>query len=63
MARARASGQDFRVLRFVGKAVLVFVVGSILWVLIYRFVPPPVTATMVGDLVSGRDYQGLDEPV
>jgi monofunctional biosynthetic peptidoglycan transglycosylase len=27
---------------------------SILWVLAYRFIPPPITATMIGDLVAGR---------
>lgn len=35
-------------------AVLIFLVGSVLWVLAYRFVPPPITATMLGDLLSGR---------
>jgi len=38
---------------------------SILWVLLYRFVPPPVTATMLGDLFAGRglhkDWMSLDE--
>ena len=38
---------------------------SILWVLVYRFVPPPITATMIGDLVAGRgvdkDWMSLDE--
>jgi monofunctional glycosyltransferase len=38
---------------------------SILWVLLYRFVPPPITATMIGDLVAGRgldkDWMSLDE--
>ena len=38
---------------------------SILLVVIYRFVPPPITATMVGDLVAGRglqkDWMSLDE--
>lgn len=35
-------------------AVLIFLVGSVLWVLAYRFIPPPITATMVGDILSGR---------
>ena len=35
-------------------AVLIFLVGSALWVLAYRFIPPPITATMVGDILSGR---------
>jgi monofunctional biosynthetic peptidoglycan transglycosylase len=38
---------------------------SILWVLAYRFVPPPITATMLGDLLAGRglhkDWMSLDE--
>ncbi len=38
---------------------------SILWVLTYRFVPPPITATMTGDLFAGRgldkDWMSLDE--
>ena len=38
---------------------------SIVWVVIYRFVPPPITATMVGDLVAGRglkkDWMSLNQ--
>ena len=38
---------------------------SVLLVVIYRFVPPPITATMVGDVVGGRglnkDWMSLDE--
>jgi len=38
---------------------------SILWVLIYRFVPPPITATMIGDFVAGRgvdkDWMSLND--
>jgi len=33
---------------------LLFVLISILWVLLYRFVPPPLTATMAGDLLAWR---------
>jgi monofunctional biosynthetic peptidoglycan transglycosylase len=36
------------------KLVLVFVLVSLLWVLAYRFINPPVTATMVGDVLAGR---------
>jgi hypothetical protein len=65
MAGAARRGRGFRVGRFVGKAALYFLIGSILWVLIYRFVPPPVTATMLGDLVSGRgitkDWMSLSD--
>ncbi len=38
---------------------------TILWVLLYRFVPPPITATMIGDFFAGRgvekDWMSLDE--
>ncbi len=37
------------VVRFAFKALLWFFAITILWVLIYRFVPPPVTATMLLD--------------
>jgi monofunctional biosynthetic peptidoglycan transglycosylase len=43
----------------------VFVIGSLLWVLLYRFVPPPVTFTIAGDMMSGRsvrrDWMSLEE--
>ena len=42
-----------------------FVGVSLLWVLLYRFVPPPITFTMLGDVLSGRsiekDWMALDE--
>nr|WP_076068375.1 monofunctional biosynthetic peptidoglycan transglycosylase [Sphingomonas montana] len=44
-------------MRFLLRAVLLFVVLSVLWVLAYRFVPPPVTATMLGDLAAGRGIE------
>jgi monofunctional biosynthetic peptidoglycan transglycosylase len=36
------------------KAVLILLLGSLLWVLAYRFVNPPITLTMIGDIVSGH---------
>lgn len=36
------------------RALLFFLLGSLLWVVLYRFVPPPLTFTMAGDLLSGR---------
>jgi len=36
------------------RAVLIFVVGSVLWVLLYRFVNPPLTFTQLGDVISGN---------
>jgi monofunctional biosynthetic peptidoglycan transglycosylase len=43
-----------RVLGWIVKLVVGFFLISILWVLIYRFVPPPITLTMLGDVFTGR---------
>jgi monofunctional glycosyltransferase len=43
-----------RLIFFAMKAVLVFVLGSVLWVGLYRFVPPPITFTMMGDVFAGH---------
>ena len=39
------------------KAVLLFLVLSVLWVLAYRFVNPPITFTMIGDRFQGRTLE------
>ena len=44
----------FIVLRWLLKAILIFVAVSVLWVGVYRFVPPPFTFTMLGDVIGGR---------
>jgi monofunctional biosynthetic peptidoglycan transglycosylase len=36
------------------KAILIFVIGSVLWVAVYRFIAPPVTLTMIGDAIGGN---------
>jgi monofunctional biosynthetic peptidoglycan transglycosylase len=43
-----------RVLRGLVFGALWFVLGSILWVAVYRFVPPPMTLTMLGNAISGN---------
>src|SRR5438270_2672729 len=43
-----------RLWKWLIRLVLIFVLGSILWVLAYRFVNPPITATMLGDIFAGR---------
>jgi monofunctional biosynthetic peptidoglycan transglycosylase len=52
-----------RVSRIIGRGILYFVVGSVLWVVIYKFVPPPITITMMGDVLSGhslhKDWMSL----
>lgn len=45
-----------RILRFIGKALLWFVIITVSWVVIYRFVPPPVTF-----LMTKRLYQQLSD--
>ena len=43
-----------RVLRWLLKAALIFVTVTVLWVGLYRFVPPPFTFTMLGDVIGGH---------
>jgi len=43
-----------RILGWIVKLVVAFFVISVLWVLAYRFIPPPITATMIGDVFAGR---------
>ena len=54
----------FRLLRFLLKVALWFVLISVVWVAVLRFVPPPFTLTMAGDLLSGhsvtKDWTPLD---
>jgi monofunctional glycosyltransferase len=44
----------YRIGWFIGRAIVFLIVVSLLWVIAYRFVPPPITVTMIGDLASGR---------
>jgi monofunctional biosynthetic peptidoglycan transglycosylase len=50
----RTRSRTYRIGWWIGRAIIFFVAGSVLWVLVYRFVPPPVTITMLGDLAGGR---------
>lgn len=43
-----------RLWRFVWRSGVYSVLGSVAWVVIYRFVPPPITFTMLGDVFGGR---------
>lgn len=43
-----------RVFGWLVKGLLIFLIGSVLWVLIYRFVDPPVTFTQIGDMIGGN---------
>ncbi len=52
-------------LRILAKFAFVFVVVTVAWVGLYRFVPPPFTFTMMGDVLSGhtvtKDWMPLSE--
>ena len=43
-----------RLIFFVIKLMLWFILLSVAWVGVYRLVPPPFTFTMLGDVISGR---------
>jgi len=54
MARGGATSKSRQLAVLAGKAIVWFIGLSVLWVVIYRFVPPPYTATMAGDMIAGR---------
>src|SRR4051794_12690943 len=45
------------------RGLLAFIVLSILWVLIYRFVAPPLTFTEAGDMISGNGAARIWLPI
>ncbi len=63
-SRRKGSGVG-RFFGFLAKLVLALILFSILWVVLYRFVPPPTTATMIGDMLAGRgatrDWMSIKE--
>src|SRR3954447_7680030 len=46
-----------RLMGWIVKLIIAFVLISILWVLAYRIVPPPITFNMIGDMIAGRGAQ------
>jgi monofunctional glycosyltransferase len=61
----RPTGVWHRLWRFLTKLLLWFVVLSVVWVLVYRFVSPPTTSLMIRDSLDGadvqRDWTSLDD--
>lgn len=49
--------------RWIVRLVIAFFVVSTLWVLAYRFINPPITATMIGDLFAGRGAERSWMPI
>src|SRR6476469_4881683 len=43
-----------RIVGWIVKLVVAFLVISVLWLLVYRWANPPITITMAGDLIAGR---------
>ncbi len=62
---ASSRAPAYRIGWFLGRAIVYFVAGSVLWVLAYRFIPPPITVTMIGDMADGesisRDWMPLSQ--
>jgi monofunctional biosynthetic peptidoglycan transglycosylase len=52
--RGRKRGWFGRTIVWILRIVFAFVLLSLLWVLLYRFVNPPFTLTMLGDTLDGR---------
>jgi monofunctional biosynthetic peptidoglycan transglycosylase len=46
-----------RLIGWIIKLILAFFLISVLWVLAYRFINPPITITMIGDMMAGRGSQ------
>lgn len=62
-ARRQPRSLPYRIGWGIGRAILYFIIGSVLWVVVYKFVPPPITVTMMGDVLSGhsinKDWMSL----
>ena len=52
-----------RLIGWVFKAIAAFFIVSVFMVVLYRFVPPPVTLTMLGDVVSGHGISKAWMPI
>jgi monofunctional biosynthetic peptidoglycan transglycosylase len=63
--RPRSGSLIGRIIGWIVKLILALLVISVLWVLAYRFVNPPTTVTMLGDIFAGRgatrDWMPIDE--
>ena len=63
--RRRKGNPVLRAIGWVVRTILTLIVLSVLWVLAYRFINPPVTPNMVGDMIAGRgahkDWMPLTE--
>lgn len=58
-----SSKPSYRIGWLIGRAIVIFLAGSVLWVLAYKWIPVPVTFTMLGDVVAGRGLNKNWEPL
>jgi monofunctional biosynthetic peptidoglycan transglycosylase len=61
--RKRKRSLPARIFLFLVKLMLVLLLISVLWVLAYRFINPPITATMLGDVLAGRGADRDSMPI
>ena len=54
MPAVKRRGWLRRIFGWLWKGLLIFLIGSVLWVLLYRFVDPPITFTQLGDAIGGN---------
>ena len=52
--RKRKGSLVGRIIGWIVKLILALILLSGLWVLVYRFINPPITFTMIGDVIAGR---------
>jgi monofunctional biosynthetic peptidoglycan transglycosylase len=64
MASRPRRSLPLRILKWIGLSLLAFILFSVLWVLAYRFVNPPITLTQAGDALWGngliRDWMPIE---
>ena len=61
--RSKQHGWAYRIGWLIGRGIIWFFVISVVWTLIYRWVPVPITATMLSDVFAGRGLAKDWEPL
>jgi len=62
-ARRPRRSLPVRILKWIGTGLVAFILFSILWVLAYRFVNPPITLTQAGDALWGNGLTRMWVPI
>jgi monofunctional glycosyltransferase len=52
--RKRKGSVVGRIVGWIVKLIMALILLSVLWVIVYRFINPPITFTMIGDVIAGR---------